>query len=40
MAKTNQKTKDIHFEQTTVFPRDPVKTIQEMIARGYNPILG
>lgn len=40
MTKTNQTKKDIHFEQATVFPREPTSTISEMISRGYNPIIG
>lgn len=31
---------NVHFEQTTTFPRDPKSTIEEMKKRGYNPILG
>jgi hypothetical protein len=40
MTKTNQTKTEIHFEQATVFARDPIKTIQEMKERGYNPIIG
>ena len=30
---------ETHFEQATVFPRDPKTTIEEMKRRGYNPII-
>ncbi len=31
--------KQTHFEQATVFPRNPKKTIKEMRHKGYNPII-
>lgn len=31
---------NVHFEQTTVFPRNPELTIKKMKKRGYNPIIG
>lgn len=31
---------EVHFEQTTTFPRNPKLTLDEMRQRGYNPILG
>lgn len=30
----------VHFEQTTTFPRDPESTLEKMRQRGYNPIIG
>jgi biotin synthase-like enzyme len=32
--------REVHFEQATVFPREPKTTIEDMKKRGYNPILG
>ena len=31
--------REVHFEQASVFPRDPESTVLDMIKRGYNPIL-
>lgn len=32
--------REVHFEQATVFPREPRTTIEDMKSRGYNPFLG
>lgn len=32
------KGEDVHFEQTTTFPRNPKITLEKMKKRGYNPI--
>jgi len=29
----------VHFEQTTDFPREPKKTVKDLIDRGFNPII-
>lgn len=31
---------NVHFEQTTTFPRDPKSTLEKMKERGYKPVLG
>lgn len=39
MTKKITKQKKIHFEQATVFPREPKSTVKEMIERGFNPVI-